>query len=285
VRGLDPEAPVLLVGAGLTMVDVALSLRESGHRSQIQAVSRHGRLYQFHQSYTPRPLAELPADFSSPQTALRWLRAEAARAENWRAVIDSLRPHTAAIWQGWTLPQRASFLRHARNLWDLHRHRMAPEIAVQLDELLAQGVLTLHAGRILQAESNGQSAQISLRLARSGETLRLEVARVINCTGPARDFSRVDHPLIANLRQHGWLVPDALGLGLETDPTTGQLLGPEGRPTPGLFTLGPLRIPALWESLAIPEIRVQAVDLAKWLAAESALARPVLTAGNHPNGA
>ena len=195
VQGLSPDAPVLLIGTGLTMVDVALSLRETGHRGPIHAGSRHGRLYQFHQSYTPRPLESLPAEFRSPQAALRWIRLETQKAEaagsSWRAVIDSLRPHTDAIWRGWNLAQRASFLRHARNLWDLHRHRMAPEIATQLKELQAQGTLSIYAGRVLSAEAEGFLAKITLQSTQTCAPLTLRVARVINCTGPARDYSRV----------------------------------------------------------------------------------------------
>jgi uncharacterized NAD(P)/FAD-binding protein YdhS len=203
---------------------------------------------------------------------LRWIRLETQKAEaagsEWRAIIDSLRPHTAAIWRGWNLAQRASFLRHARNLWDLHRHRMAPEIAAQLKELQAQGTLSIHAGRVLSAEAEGQLAKITLRSTQTGTPLTLRVARVINCTGPARDYSRVEFPLVVSLRENGWLTPDPLRLGIETDPD-GRLIGTDGCPVSGLFTLGPLRIPGLWESIAIPEIRIQAAELAKLLVSES----------------
>src|SRR5271154_158170 len=41
-EGLDPDAPVALIGTGLTAVDVVLRLRELGHRGRIIALSRHG---------------------------------------------------------------------------------------------------------------------------------------------------------------------------------------------------------------------------------------------------
>ena len=87
---------------------------------------------------------------------------------------------------------------------------------------------------------------------------------MINCTGPAKDYARLNQPLIVSLRRSGWLVPDALRLGIETD-IDGRLLAVDGNPTPGLFAIGPLRIPALWESIAIPEIRLQAAALIKLL--------------------
>lgn len=269
ITGLDSDAPVLLVGTGLTMADVVLSLRESGHTGVIHAVSRHGRLSQRHSIFQPRPLESLPAEFASPVRALRWIRQEVKKAQHvgddWRAVVDGLRPHTAVIWQGWSNAQRASFLRHGRNLWDVHRHRMAPEIGNQLDQLVLQDVLKIHAARLIRAQSDGLLANVTVQSAHSNQVLTLQVARVINCTGPGRDFSRVNHPLIRQMRQAGWLHPDPLRLGILTG-ANGGLTGVDGRAIPGLYTLGPLRIPALWESVAMPEIRMQAKELGSLLA-------------------
>lgn len=262
--GLPPNAPVFLIGMGLTMVDVALALRERGHRGPITAISRHGGLSQVHAPYTPRPLVKLPNAFRTPYTALRWIRDEIRTGGEWRAVIDSLRPFTADIWRGWSPAQRASFMRHARYLWDLHRHRMAPEIAAQLDELLQSGTLTLHHGRPLSLNASEKGLIVTWWSLEHGETRQTEVARLVNCTGPNRDFRHVASPFLANLRNHGWLTPDPLRLGWETD-LDGRLIGHDGLPVPGLFTLGPLRIPALWESIAIPEIRVQAAKLVQTL--------------------
>jgi thioredoxin reductase len=130
--GLDPEAPVLLLGSGLTALDVAVALRHHGHRGRVTAVSRHGRAPQRHAPYTPWPLSSLPPAFDTPRGALRWICAEVAQRE-WRTVVDSIRPHAQTIWRGWSLAQRASFLRHARNLWDVHRHRAAPEVQAEME--------------------------------------------------------------------------------------------------------------------------------------------------------
>ncbi|MBI5294226.1 MAG: FAD/NAD(P)-binding protein [Chloroflexi bacterium] len=270
--GLDADAPILLVGTGLTMVDVALSLREVGHRGPIHAISRHGRLYQQHKPYQARPLPTLPADFQSPLGALRWIRREGQSAEkynsDWRAVIDSLRPHTAAIWRGWTVSQRKSFLRHARNLWDIHRHRMAPEIAAQLSALMADNTLTIHRGRLASASPKETGVQVTWHESDTEILRKLDVVRIVNCTGPSRDYSQIQSPLISKLRSAGTLVADKLRLGFETD-LAGRFVDANGHPVQGLFTLGPVRIPGLWESIAIPEIRNQALALAETLVVET----------------
>lgn len=275
--GLNPDAPVALIGSGLTMVDVALALRERGHRGPLTAISRHGRLPQAHAAYAPRPLAQPPEAFRAPRAALRWIRDETrSSGGEWQAVIDSLRPHTSAIWQGWTQAQRATFLRHARNLWDIHRHRMAPEVAAQLKELLRVGVLSLQSGCPIALKIAQNGLLVTWRETGSGALRQTLAARVINCTGPNRDYRRVNTPLIAAMRQRGWLATDPFHLGWQTSGD-GQLIGADGAPVPGLYTLGPLRIPGLWESIAIPEIRAQAAELAKLLV--SSIPEPQLSMG------
>ena len=86
---------------------------------------------------------------------------------------------------------------------------------------------------------------------------------VVLCTG-ARPAG--DTPVVAGLVAAGAARRDALGLGVETDPD-GALVEVDGRASRVLFTLGPLRQGALWETTAIPEIRVQAAALAARLVA------------------
>ena len=255
--GLDRDAPVMLIGTGLTMVDIALSLRSEGHRGAVHALSRHGRLPQTHAPSTPEPVS-LPDDVDSPRRAMRWVREQISG--DWRPVIDALRPHTATIWRRWSIAQRASFLRHAKNVWDVHRHRMAPEVAARL----AGMPLDVHAGHIIGMVETANGITVAWRERGTGNERSMEVSRVINCTGPASDYARVELPLVVQLRRAGWLTPDPLGLGVET-ADDGTLLDAGGRRVEGLFTLGPLRRPALWESTAIPEIRQQAGALAQLL--------------------
>jgi uncharacterized NAD(P)/FAD-binding protein YdhS len=250
--GLDPDAPVLLIGTGLTALDIAIALRHDGHRGTIHALSRHGRLPQPHAATNPRPLPETPPEFATPLGALRWVRRAVGEGAEWRAVIDSLRPHTATTWQSWSLAQRGSFLRHLRNVWDVHRHRHAPETTVNLDVLCGR-IAAIEPGLVVHWRPSG-----------SDELRTRRVARVINCTGPACDYSRLDLPLVEQMRRAGWLTPDALRIGIETD-ADGRLIDHDGTAVEGLYTLGPLRRPALWESTAIPEIRAQAAALASVL--------------------
>lgn len=276
--GLAPRDPVLLVGSGLTAIDVALSLRDAGHRGTIHAISRHGLLPQTHVQTQPW---ELRRDlFALPPTAralLHALREEAAVAgsggSNWRAVMDAIRPHTIALWQRLPRAERRRFLRHARTYWETHRHRMAPEVGAEVRELLASGRLRVRAAHLVSLDLGRNGVEAILRPRGEHRTERLAIARVLNCTGPSVNVRRTTDPLLAHLHAGGWIRPHPLGLGLCSD-VDGAVIDAAGRPARDLFAIGPLRRGDLWETTAAPEIRVQAERLAARLVADLAASRP-----------
>jgi uncharacterized NAD(P)/FAD-binding protein YdhS len=141
---IDPTAPVLLLGTGLTMVDVAISLEARGHQGPITAISRRGLTPRAHGDFAP-----IPAKGGDPQPMrlsqmVRRVRSRSAEA-GWRAAIDALRPETQTIWRRADLATRQRFLRHLRPWWDVHRHRMAPAVAGRIGEMRSSGRLTVLA--------------------------------------------------------------------------------------------------------------------------------------------
>ena len=152
VARIQPSDAVLVLGSGLTMVDVAILLADRGHRGPILALSRHGLLPTEHAPTRRAP----PSDgLDRPPTArglLRQIRLEIACAERagsgWRAVLDAWRNRVPLLWHRLPMVERRRFLRHLRPLWDVHRHRMAPEIAAQIWAMQANGQLEIRAGTI-----------------------------------------------------------------------------------------------------------------------------------------
>jgi uncharacterized NAD(P)/FAD-binding protein YdhS len=63
----------------------------------------------------------------------------------------------------------------------------------------------------------------------------------------------------------GWLRPDALGLGIDTDPD-GRVISRDGVPVDSLYYIGPWLRARDWEATAVPELRVHAARLAARLA-------------------
>jgi uncharacterized NAD(P)/FAD-binding protein YdhS len=93
----------------------------------------------------------------------------------------------------------------------------------------------------------------------------LQVAAVINCTGPQGDITRLADPLIQALLARGLISPDPLRLGLALDPQ-GAVLDNRGRPSRVISYTGPLLRARDWEGTAVPELRTAAQRLADRLA-------------------
>ncbi|MFI0959798.1 FAD/NAD(P)-binding protein [Streptomyces sp. NPDC021080] len=268
----EPAGPgasddVLLVGTGLTAVDLALSLDRPGRT--VHALSRTGLLPQPH-ALSPAPAMAAPEGLDAP--TLSTLRravyrhiGRAVRAHgDWRPALDSLRPHTARLWRSLTPEERAAFLRGEGALWNTHRHRMAPVTAESLDRARTARRLRVHTGTITDAVLRpGDPVLLTLS---DGSLIR--AGWVIDCTGPG---PRPEDPLWRSLFGTGAAVPGPLGLGVAT--REGRLLDAEGRAGLPLFTLGAPRRGELWETTAVPEIRVQAADLAEQLLAPLASRR------------
>jgi uncharacterized NAD(P)/FAD-binding protein YdhS len=267
--GLSPDADVAILGTGLTMVDVVLSLRGQGHRGRILARSRRGLAPRVHAAAAARPVARADVPLGAPVSRLlAWVRdlaraAEAAGAD-WRSAVDSLRPHTRAIWQAMSSAERARFLRHARPWWDVHRHRMAPAVSETIGNLIEDRRLTISAARVLGI-SSGVSTRISLcrRGGRAVETHTVD--RLIDATGLPADVRLSPNPVIRSLFEQGLARVDDLALGLDIADDY-ALVDSRGRPSARIFAVGPLCRGAFWEMIAIPDIRQQCAELADDLA-------------------
>lgn len=244
---------LLLVGTGLTMVDMAVSLEEAGFSGRILAASRRGLVPRAHLSPAAAPL-----EWEPPARLGELVRAVRAR-EPWRASVDGLRPHSIALWKGLSNAERRRFLRHLRPWWDVHRHRIAPLVAARIEAMRTSGRLEVAAARIARVEGDWVTLA-----RRGGGELRRRFDAMVNCTGPEGDISRIGDPLIRSLLASARARPDPLGLGLEVDSES-RLIG--SGPSPALYALGPLTKGAFWEIVAVPDIRGQAAGVAKAIAA------------------
>jgi uncharacterized NAD(P)/FAD-binding protein YdhS len=267
LEGIPRDAEVLLVGAGLTAIDLILELHGRGHTGAIHALSRRGLLPQEHRVAGAYP--DFLGGAPLPSTVLefsRRVRREIKQAQgqgiDWRPVLDSLRPHSAKAWQGFSWVERARFMRHLRPFWEAHRHRVAPPVAARLEDLRQSGQLRFYAGRLTALEEKSGSVEARFRLRGTTQVRALRVAKVINCTGPRTDYSKYQHPLLLNLLANGLIDHDPLALGIRAT-ATGEVLDHNGKIVDWLFTLGAPLKGDLWECTALPEIRNQAAQLAE----------------------
>ncbi|MGH2711677.1 MAG: FAD/NAD(P)-binding protein [Actinomycetota bacterium] len=272
---IEPTDRVLLVGTGLTAVDVMLTLESRGHSATIHAVSRHGLLPQVHRLPPERPssLRALPA-LPSPLTTshlVRWVRSEIRTAEaegaDWRDVINDLRPWTQSLWMELSQSQRRVFLERVARFWSVVRHRMAPRVGEMIERMRSTGQLIVMGARP-RVERRGDGFRVGLQSSEGSRDLR--VNWIVNCTGPELDPARSEEPLVCSLLSSGATRRDPLGLGFDCT-ADGRLIDASGAANRRLWAIGSLRVGSLWESTSVPEIREQAAALALELDRESAL--------------
>jgi uncharacterized NAD(P)/FAD-binding protein YdhS len=282
----DPWAPgalrasraaetVLLLGTGLTMVDVALELGVSGG-PVIYAISRSGLLPRVHRRH-PAPAGPPALDPAAPPSLDRLVAvltsevvAADDRGEDWRPLIDSLRPISNQLWGGLDAAERARFQREYGRLWSVHRHRMAPQVGDALARLNEKGRLRAQAATLRTARV--RDGRVDVDVVHPGDDVpaRFRVDRIINCTGPTHDPGRITTPLVEDLVRRGSVRSNALGVGFDTDPV-GTVIGRRGEPVPGLYAIGPLRDGGLFETTAVPEIGQQARALSTVITGNSEL--------------
>ncbi|MET4684023.1 FAD/NAD(P)-binding protein [Brevundimonas faecalis] len=258
---IRPDDDVLILGAGLTMVDVLLTLSSQGWRGRATAVSRRGLLPRAHGPHHDAPIDLPPEALNGPLSARLATVRRLATAHGWRRVMEGYRPITLDLWGAATQAERGRFLRHLRPWWDVHRHRLAPEIAAELDQLIKEDRLTVRAGRIRKVTPSADSVAVHLTANNADQTL--SAPWLIDCTGPGHDAAST--PLTAALIAEGRARLDPLKLGLDLDQT-GRVRCADGTPDPDLYVLGPPARAAFWETIAVPDIRQRIEALTDLLA-------------------
>ncbi|MFL6600650.1 MAG: FAD/NAD(P)-binding protein [Steroidobacteraceae bacterium] len=283
----SPGERVLLIGSGLTMVDVATAAAASSNeQAVIHAISRHGLVppsqTQFsHSACKGDSATMLRAASFSALTLLRTVRKLADETEqrggDWREAVTFIRNIAPTLWQRLPTREKRRLLRHVRPYWDVHRHRLPSQTLAKLTHLRSRQKLHIHAGRLLKFENVGSQVRVSWRARGADDVQTLIVDRVVNCTGPDYNVSRSQDPLIRSLLAQGLAVSDPHNLGIRTGPY-GALVDAQGRAAANLFYVGPMLRADHWEATAAQELRGHAERLAGYLSAPVGRLRAAATA-------
>jgi uncharacterized NAD(P)/FAD-binding protein YdhS len=269
---LDPQAPVVILGSGLSMVDAWLSLADAQHRGDIIVVSRNGLLPKGHRDVPPINIDAADVPFGTSLTYfMAWFRGLARETEagggDWRSVVDGLRPYNQRLWQSWSDHTRRQFLRHLRPWWNIHRHRLPPELHDRLVRAVAEGQVRLIAAEFVGVERDGDGVKATIRRRGSAERETLDIARVYDCGGVSVDVMSSSNPVIRDLVATGRARADQLRIGLDVDEHC-AVIDSTGTTTERLLVVGPLTRGRFFEIEAIPDIRVQAAKLAARILAQ-----------------
>lgn len=270
----DPGSAIVVLGTGLTMVDVFLQLDKQQWPGRMIAISRNGMIPQAHFRGIEYP-DFIPEDTES--LSLHAWRAIVEKhcdqlryiGENPGIIVDRLRPHTQRIWQRLSLAEKREFLKEHAARWNVIRHRIAQPIHQSLTEAITTGRLRIVRGSIdgLVDRQNHLAVQVSDE---EGKEQAVEGGLVINCTGPNAGFSDTKVPLFQNLLQRGLIRPDELDMGIDVGPDF-RVTSRDGLNSDFLFAVGPLMKGTLWETTAVPELRGQTLRVANVMLEEVAV--------------
>ncbi|HLT23834.1 MAG TPA: FAD/NAD(P)-binding protein [Ignavibacteria bacterium] len=283
VSNLSGEGDILIIGSGLTMADTVLSLRENGFKNKIYCITRSGYNVLPHRhggmAYSglleeiEEPF-EIEKLFSLFRKHIKRMREFGLSAE---PVIDSIRPITQKIWQKLTIEDKKKFLYHLKHYWNVARHRLPTHVADEIQKLRLNRKLIIYRGRVIDINKEGSDISVRFLRKRDRSENTLTVTRIINCSGPIYDITQTSNTLLKNLFSGGLIQPDELDLGLRTD-THGALINSQNKISGSFYTLGGNLRGLLWETTAVPELRVQAEKLAQLLIDKIAYTEEPLTA-------
>ena len=247
-----PEAQTLICfGTGLTFIDIALSHLARSPANRVIGLSGSGHLPEQHTRNRITPFAPALADVET----LEKLRAYLAGAgEHWREAVDGLRPVTAMMWRAFTEAEKEEFLTTDGSAWSRRRHRIAPNVAEKVAEMIDSGRLEVRSVQVSSVHATDSDVTVVLQ---SGESLHADLLAI--CIGRT---SQADDQLSRYLIENQITNAGPLGLGLSIDVVTGQLKDAAGHDYLNIFAIGPLRSGEAFETTAIPEIRKQAAEIA-----------------------
>jgi uncharacterized NAD(P)/FAD-binding protein YdhS len=247
---------VLIVGTGLTMVDVVATLARRDHQGSIVACSQRGLMPRGHGAFV-----DCHRLFESvrPRTALelfRLLRAEIRQrhdALDWQSVVDAFRRKLPEIWPTLPASERRRAVRKLLHFWEVHRFRIAPQGAAVVDGLTAKGRLNVQRARVIEVDAREEALFARLRLP-EGAIVDRAFDAIILCAGASRNIR--DNRLLANVIDDGLAQVDDIGVGLKVDRLS-RVIDARGAKQPDLFAFGPITRGTFGEMTGAPDIRNQ----------------------------
>jgi len=267
VNSVPQKNDILMVGSGLTMIDLVLSLHKNRHKGKITVISRRGLLPLPHgdaPDYTPAQGPDLKN--ATATSLLDWVKKSVIEAnamgKNWRSVIDAIRGHIPEMWNALSIEERKRFMRHLRPFWEIHRHRIPGESIAILKKMEQEGSLTFLAGRLQTGELVGDKVKITYRCRNSNINKHVTVDSIVNCTGPETEYRKLRSPLYQSLVEHKLAQTEPLSLGLLAT-TEGFIIDASGKEDRNMAVVGPPAKGILWECTALREIRLQALKLSE----------------------
>jgi uncharacterized NAD(P)/FAD-binding protein YdhS len=268
---IDKSLPTLIIGNGLTMVDIVLNMRDNHYYQKIISISPNGFNILPHRNFGFTYTGAL-ANIEFPISLLELITLFNREMKNLKKfgvspepIIDALRPNTQKIWQQFTSDEKAKFMTRVRHLWGVARHRIP---FVSYDTIMKEQVnqqLNILAGKITSVQENKDGIEVKIWDKRTKREVSVMVGAIINCTGPETNITKSNNVLLNQLYAEGIINQDPLFLGISTNCKNYKTLQKNGAENQNIYAIGSLLKGELWETTAVGDLRVQAKELAQEL--------------------
>lgn len=266
IQNLEEQHDILIIGNGLTMADTVIALEENGFNQTIHTISPNGyNLKPWKELKEPYTDIDIPAALSKGATLLelvkilnRHRKIASGLDQSIYPVIDAIRPYTSTLWRSFCTSEKQQFVKYLNSLWGSVRHRLPLRNLEQIEELRVKNRLITSKGHIVSSAEAGDCISITLNCC--GVLKQLNVQRIINCTGPETHIKRQSNQLLKNLEERGMISAGPCNIGISAHPENGRITTSA---THQIFVIGSNLKGTLWESTAVPELRVQAKELAQ----------------------
>jgi uncharacterized NAD(P)/FAD-binding protein YdhS len=267
VSHIKETLPILILGNGLTMVDTIIGLQEMRYGGDIISISPNGFNILPHRhsgvAYTAH-LEEIKENMSLQNLVkvinkhIKIVRQFGLSAE---PIIDALRPWNQKIWRGLSFDDKKLFMNRLRHLYGVARHRIPLHIYDKIQKLRIEGKLHIESGKIIDIVETAVGIEVKFYNKKTRLVEKSLVSRVINCTGPETDFSKLENSFLAHCIHDGFICQDELKLGIRTNIDNFKVKYKNGQEHNKLYALGSNLKGELWESTAVNELRQQAEAL------------------------
>ena len=254
VRAIAPSARVLLIGAGLTALDIVSTLVRHGHRGGITIVSRHGLRPRAQRPpgaettgarVQARISGDVPAFAADAVTSLalsralrRRIRQHEASGGDWYEPFDALRDVVWKVWPRLDAEEKKRFLRWLRPWYDIHRFRAPPQNDAIARDAEARGAIRFLRARLEGAHASETTLCVTWIGHEGGSRVTETFDAVVNCTGLDPACGADENPFLASLLRKGLLQRDATGVGFAVDAQC-RPIGIDDHAHPRLRVVGP----------------------------------------------
>lgn len=135
---IQSRKTIHIIGAGLSAFDAVLEAITLGFEGNFVLYSRSGLMPHSHSD------SKIVCDTPSVQSwTVRKFISACRNSQDWRSVLDSIRPVSQQIWQSISLAKKKSIISHGFRFWSIHRHRAAQKIHDIITSLIKDGIIVI----------------------------------------------------------------------------------------------------------------------------------------------